>query len=97
MASTTTLTVGTPGNLSLAEFQAVVQQQEGIIGPLKWLGREGQNNTITLEIGPAPNNRALLETYGGAGPPLKPGHVLICIGESLIESQPAKVAAYRRN
>lgn len=94
MASTKT--VGTPGNQSLADFQTVVQQQEGIFGPLKALGRDGQNNTIILEIGPSPINRALLETYEGNKPPNKAGHVLVCTGECLVEGQPAKVAAYRQ-
>jgi hypothetical protein len=90
-----TKTVGTPGNQLLAEFQTVVQQQEGIFGPLKALGREGQNNTITLEIGPSPNKRALLEIYVSDEPPTKSGHVLICNSECLVKSQLSKVAAYR--
>lgn len=90
-----TKTVGTPGNQSLAEFQKVVQQQEGIFGPLKALGREGQNNSITLEIGPSPTKRAVLEIYMGDEPPDKSGHVLICKANCLVESKPANVAAYR--
>jgi len=90
-----TKTVGTPGNQSLAEFQTVVQQQEGIFGPLKALGRQDPNNTVTLEIGDSPTKRALLEIYEGNEPPTKSGHVLICYGECLVKSQPAKVAAYR--
>ena len=89
-------TVGTPGNQSLADFQTVVQDQEGIFGPLTALGKEGSNNTITLDIGPSPNNRALLETFQGSQPPEKSGHTLICSGDCLVESQPANVAAYRR-
>jgi len=89
-------TVGTPGSQSLADFQTVVQQQEGILGPLTALGKEGSNNTITLEIGPSPANRALLETFQGGQPPEKAGHTLICSGDCLVNGQPAKVAAYRR-
>lgn len=89
-------TVATPGSQSLAQFQTVVQQQEGIFGPLIGLGKEGQNNTITLEVGGTPANRAVLETYEGEELPKKAGHDLICKGNCLVESQPAKVAAYRR-
>ncbi|MGH7831236.1 MAG: hypothetical protein ACREP8_13785, partial [Candidatus Binatia bacterium] len=81
---------------SLDLFQTVVQQQEGIFGPLIGLGKEGQNNTITLEIGDAPANRAVIETYEGAEPPNKAGHDLICKGNCLVQGQPAKVAAYRQ-
>ncbi|MBI2998136.1 MAG: hypothetical protein HYY46_06725 [Deltaproteobacteria bacterium] len=89
-------TVATPGSQSLAEFQTVVQQQEGIFGPLTALGKKDQNNTITLQIGPGPGNRAVLETYKGNNPPEKGGFDLICAGDCLVEGQPAKVAAYRR-
>jgi hypothetical protein len=89
-------TVATPGNQSLAEFQTVVQQQEGIFGPLTGLGKERQNNTITLNVGDTPANRAVLETYEGEEPPNKAGHDLVCKGNCLVDSQPAKVAAYRR-
>ncbi|MBI3799357.1 MAG: hypothetical protein HY268_20625 [Deltaproteobacteria bacterium] len=94
MASTKT--VATSGNQKLAEFQTVVQQQEGIFGPLKEFGRDGQNNTITLEIGPKPANRALLEIYDSPPPPTKSGHLLVCTSECLVEGQEKKVAAYRR-
>jgi hypothetical protein len=89
-------TVHTPGNQSLMNFQTVVQQQEGIFGPLKALRQEDQNNAITLEIDHCPTNRALLETYDSSAPPNKPDHRLICVGECLVSGQPAKVAAYRR-
>lgn len=90
-----TYKVGTPGNQSLADFETVVQQQEGIFGPLKELGRDGQSNTITLEIGSTPTNRALLEIYDGPTPPTKLGHHLVCTSECLVEGQVKKVAAYR--
>lgn len=89
-------TVHTPGHQSLMNFQTMVQQQEGIFGPLRTLGREGQNNAITLEINHCPTNRALLETYDSSAPLNKPDHRLICAGECLVSGQPARVAAYRR-
>ena len=94
MASTKT--VETPGKQSLADFQKVVQQQEEIFGPLKALGQEGDDNTITLEIGPSPKNLAVLETYKDADPADKLGYVLICKANCLVEGKPANVAAYRQ-
>ena len=90
-----TQTVESDGNRPLAEFQTVVQQQEGIFGPLKELGHEGSNNTITLEVGDAPEKRAVLSTFEGAEPPDKADHSLICNGDCLVNGVPAKVAAYR--
>lgn len=91
----TTTTVGTSGTLSLDDLQTIVQQQEGIFGPLVGLEQERQHNVLTLEVGSTPLHRVALETYSGVTPPPKPGHVLVCTGECLILSQPAKVAAYR--
>jgi len=88
-------TVATPGSQSLADFQTVVQQQEGIFGPLTALGKEGSNNTITLEIGTSPTKRAVLARYDGDTPPDRAGHSLICQGDCLVQGEPAKVAAYR--
>ena len=89
--------VKTPGNQDLATFQTVVQQQEGIFGPLTALGKQGSDNTITLDIGPTPANRAVLETYAGEAPPDKDGHSVECKGGCLVNGQPAKVVAYRKN
>ncbi len=90
-------TVETTGNQSLADFQTVVQQQEGIFGPLTALGTQGSNNTITLDIGSMPANRAVLETYTGEAPPDRDGHSVVCTGDCLVDGQPAKVVAYRQN
>ncbi len=87
----------TTGNQSLADFETVVQQQEGIFGPLTALGKQGSNNTITLDIGPAPANRAVLATYASDAPPAKDGHSVVCTGDCLVDGQPAKVVAYRQN
>ena len=90
-------TAETDGNQSLADFQTVVQQQEEIFGPLTALGMQDSNNTMTFDIGPVPANLAVLATYAGDAPPAKDGHSLICKGDCLVNGQPAKVAAYRRN
>jgi hypothetical protein len=96
MAPNNTTTVETPGTQTLVGFQDTVQQQEGIFGPLDALGKKDENNTITLEIGPAPKNRAVLETYEGDNPPEKTGFDHVCKGDCLVDGQPAKVAAYRK-
>ena len=88
-------TVESDGNRPLAEFQTVVQQQEGIFGPLQELAHRGSNNTITLEVGSSPEKRAVLDIYEGAEPPDKENHSLICKGDCLVGGAPAKVAAYR--
>ncbi len=90
-------TVETIGNQSLPDFQTVVQQQEGIFGPLTALGTQGSNNTITLDIGSTPANRAVLATYAGDAPPDRDGHSVVCTGDCLVDGQPAKVVAYRQN
>jgi hypothetical protein len=92
-----TKTVETPGSQTLAKFQEVVQQNEGIFGPLKALGKNKQNNTITLDVGSTPNNRAILETYEGDKPPTKDGFDSVCSGDCLVEGKAAKVAAYRKS
>jgi hypothetical protein len=90
-----TRTIGTPGIQQLAAFQSVVQQQEGIFGPLIALGTWGQSNTMTMAIGPSPANRAVLEIYEGEAPLPRAGHAPICQGDCFVEGRPAKVVAYR--
>lgn len=85
------------GNQSLADFQTVVQQQEEIFGPLTALGMQGSDNTMKFEIGPVPASLAKLEIYDGDAPPAKDGHSVVCKGDCLVNSQPAKVVAYRQN
>lgn len=90
-------TVGSPGSLTLAQFQTVIQQQEGIYGPLIALGSQDRDNLITLEITPAaPHHRAELETIGVGNPPQKQGYTLVCTGNVFVENQPVIVAAYRQ-
>lgn len=88
----------TPGNQDLATFQVVVQQQEGIFGPLTALGSAGSNNVMTFQIGPSPDaaHRAILATYTDH-PPQKAGYVLICAGSCLVSSAAQQVAAYRKS
>ncbi len=89
--------VYTSGSQTLAEFQKVAQQQEGIFGPLKQLGVQGDKNALTLEIGPAPQNRVELETYAGPQPPDKAGYARICNALCLVDGKSTATAAYRKN
>jgi hypothetical protein len=88
-------TIKTAGSQSLKDFETVVQQKEGIFGPLKALASEGSFNLITYEIGESPEKAPVLATYTGGTPPAKPDHALICFGACLVESKPTNVAAYR--
>jgi hypothetical protein len=88
-------TVASDGARPLGEFQTIVQQNEGIFGPLLALSSQGANNIITLEIGPRPAQRAQLELIGAGSAPTKPGQDLVCVGNVLVSALPVRVAAYR--
>ncbi len=90
-------TFSVPGNLSLEDFETTVQQTEEINGFLKALGKDGDTNTFTIDRRRPPTNLAKLETYEGDAPPGKDGHSVVCTGDCLVDSQPAKVVAYRQN
>ena len=92
----TTEKVGSSGSRPLAKFEIVVQQNEGIFGPLVSLSSQGTDNVIELEIGNKPQNRAVLATFIGDSAPEKSGHTLVCKGDCLVDGNPAKVAAYRK-
>lgn len=87
----------TPGSQDLPTFQTVVQQQEGIFGPLSALSSSGANNVMTFQIGPSPDapHRAILATYTDH-PPAKNGYVLVCIASCLVSGATQQVAAYRK-
>jgi hypothetical protein len=88
----------TSGANDIATFQGVVQQQEGIFGPLTNLRADGPNNVMTFEVGPSPPTakRAVLEVYAGH-PPNKVGHALICVANCMVSGALKDVAAYRPN
>jgi hypothetical protein len=71
----------TPGSQDLVTFQTVVQQQEGIFGPLTLLSSAGDENLMTFQVGPSPDSshRAILATYTDH-PSAKVGSVLVCVG-----------------
>lgn len=87
--------VETPGAHTLEAFQEVVQQQEGIFGPLVSLGSLRDVNVMTFEVSLSPAHRAVLATYVDHPAPI-PGHTLICAGPCLVEGAREQVAAYRR-
>jgi hypothetical protein len=91
-------TESTPGSQDLPTFQTVVQQQEGIFGPLTALANDGVNNIMTFQVGPSPDgpHRALLATYTDHPPP-RDGYTLVCIGQCLVSSTVQQVAAYRKS
>ena len=87
----------TPGSQDLPTFQTVVQQNEGIFGPLLSLSSAGVNNIMTFQVGPSPDtaHRAILDTYTDH-PPQKAGYTLICTGACLVSNAPQQVGAYRK-
>ena len=90
-------TFSVPGSLSLEDFETTVQQKEDINGFLKALGKDGDQNTFTIDRRRPPTKLAKLETYQGDAPPAKGGHSVVCKGDCLVDGQPAKVVAYRQN
>lgn len=93
-----TVREATPGSQDLQTFETVVQQSEGIFGPLMSIESESSNNIMTFQIGPSPtaDHRANLVVYSDH-PPKKDGFVLICIGSCLVESKVQQIAAYRKS
>lgn len=90
-------TFSVSGNLSLEDFATTVQQKEDLNGILIALAKDGDQNTFTIDRQRPPTNLAKLETYNGDAPPAKGGHSIVCTGDCLVESQPAKVVAYRQD
>lgn len=90
-------TFSTPGSQSLEDFETKIQETEEVNGYLKALGKDGDNNTFTIDRKRPPTNLAVLATYTGGAPPDRDGHSVLCTGDCLVDSQPAKVVAYRQN
>lgn len=85
------------GNQDIAAFQLLIQQQEGIMGPLISLWSEPPLNVMTFGVGPSPDadHRTILATYTDH-PPAKDGFFLFCAGSCLIDGSVQQVAAYRK-
>jgi hypothetical protein len=88
-------TVYSDGSRPLTELQNIVQQQEGIFGPLKSLRVDEDKNAITLGIEASPNKRAILEVFETSEPPKKDGYSIICTGNCLVLKNLVTVVAYR--
>ncbi|WP_176053353.1 hypothetical protein [Paraburkholderia caribensis] len=88
----------TPGSQDLFTFQSVVQQQEGIFGPLVSLSISGSgtNNVMTFQVGVSPDadHRVTLQSYD-IHPPQLAGTRLVCIATCLVAGKAQNVAAYR--
>lgn len=93
---TTTVQKAADGNNPLSYLQTVIQQEEGIFGPLQGLAVQAPNNVMTLVVGASPpvGQRAVLETYTDH-PSAKPDAELICVAPCLVQGALVKVAAYR--
>jgi hypothetical protein len=88
--------IASDGSKDLPFLQTIVQQQEGIFGPITALASMPPNNVLSFQVGPspAPAKRAVLESFTDH-PPQKDKHELICIGNCLVSGKTAKMAAYR--
>jgi hypothetical protein len=86
----------TSGSQDMANFQMVIQQLEGIFGPVISLSASGGNNVMTFQVGPSPDSqqRAILETFADH-PPQRTDASLICVGTCFVSAVAQKVAAYR--
>ena len=88
------VTIRVTGNQSLSDFERLVQQEEGAHGFLKALGKDGKQNTITINLKRPPTNRAKLETLNGDAPQARVGHSVVCTGDCLVDGRMVKVVAY---
>lgn len=88
------VTIRVTGDQSLSDFERLVQREEGARGFLKALGKDGNQNTFTIDRKRPPTNRAKLETFNGAAPPTRVGHSVVCTGDCLVDGRMVKVVAY---
>jgi hypothetical protein len=77
-------------------LQQIVNQQEGIFGPLQSISAQPPNNVLTLVVGPSPpaDQRSVLVEFEDH-PPARPGSTMICAGPCLVNSKLSSVAAFR--
>lgn len=87
----------TPGTQDLPTFQTVVQENEGIFGPLQLISTEGDNNIMTFLVGdsPDPEHRVILDIYTDHPDP-KQGYCLVYAGICLVSGAAKRIAAYRK-
>jgi len=87
----------TDGSSSLEELETIVQQMEGILGPLLTLGCQDGTNFLYFEVTTRlePERRARLVQYDEA-PNVPAGFVLVCAGACQVKDKRVRVAASRK-
>ncbi len=90
-----TATVATQPDLTLKKLQLIVQQQEGIFGPLKQISIGNGRNVLEFEIAARPRVRAVLKVSEQDQPAPRKGFALVCHGDCFIAGKQTRVAAYR--
>lgn len=83
------------GSNDLNFLQTVVNQQEGIYGPLIALTSEIGQTYLVFQRGAPPNPRSVLATITGEPAPPRPPQSAACSGLCVLEGQEKWVAAYR--
>lgn len=88
----------TRGSIDLATLQTIVQQQEGIYGPLSGLAVQGTDIEMIfdIDVSPDPAFRAVLMTYSGVDVPVLPGLTLLTANLLPLDGALTYVAVYRR-
>jgi len=90
-----TATVATQPDLSLRKLQLIVQQQEGIFGPLTQISTGNGKNVLEFEVRARPKVRAVLKVSDQDQPAPRKGFDLVCHGDCFIAGKQTRVAAYR--
>jgi hypothetical protein len=90
-----TAKVATQPDLSLNKLQLIVQQQEGIFGPLTHISTGEGKNVLEFEVRAKPKVRAVLKVSDQDPPVPKKGHVLVCHGDCFISGKKKHVAVFR--
>ena len=83
------------GSNDLTFLQTVVNQQEGIYGPLIALTSEIGQTYLVFQRGAAPNPRSVLVKIDGEPAPARPPQTVACSGLCVLGGQETWVAAYR--
>ena len=92
-----TTQVKVEGRKTKSELQTIIQQQEGLFGPLAKLDSANGYTIVTLTVGRSPDKgkRVVLEIFDGPHPPGKAGYKIVCSGKCLIASALTQIVAYR--
>src|SRR5271157_141951 len=103
---TTAKSIGVKQDTSLSDLQMIVQQQEGLLGPLIALGHgqlpasDGTTQqdvtilTVDMDQGPPAKRATLEQAVGGQAAPLA-GSTPICTGDCYVSGRIQTIAAYR--